>query len=78
MQYDLSQRYINSIGKHFKIYEHVMERGGGMFEGLTSPMVDFGAYEFKYINTGKISPEEYYMSAYVEKVFELEHLCTHT
>ena len=46
-----------------------MEGGDGPFEGLTSPMVNFGEYEFKYLNTGKISPEEYYICAYVEEGF---------
>ena len=41
-------------------------------------MVDLGMYECKDSNTGKIAPKEYFTSAYVEEVFELEHVRTST
>ena len=33
-------------------------------------MVDLGAYVFKYLNAGKITPKEFFTDAYVEEVYE--------
>ena len=33
---------------------------------------------FKYLNTGKIKPEELFNNAYVEEVYKSEHVCTAT
>ena len=41
-------------------------------------MVDFGMYEFKDLNTSKITPEELLTNAYVEESCELEHVRTAT
>ena len=46
--------------------------------GATAPMVDLGAYVFKDLNTEKIEPEELFTAAYVEEVYELEHIRTAT
>ena len=32
----------------------------------TATMVDLGMQKFKYLNTGKITPEESFMNAYTE------------
>ena len=37
-------------------------------------MVDFGMQKFKYLNTGKITPEESFMNAYTEDNYELEQV----
>ena len=37
-------------------------------------MVGFGTYKFKYLNTGKITPEEYFINAYKEELFESEQV----
>ena len=39
-------------------------------------MVDMSMYEFKYLNTGKITPEESSMNAYTEEVYESEQVHT--
>ena len=39
-------------------------------------MVDLVTYEFKYFETGNSTPEESFMRAYTEEVYELEHVCT--
>ena len=44
----------------------------------TSPIIYLGTNKFKYLNTGKIKPEESFMNARVEKLFELEHSHTST
>ena len=33
-----------------------------------APMVDLSTYKFKILNTGKITPEESFMSSYVEEI----------
>ena len=43
-------------------------------KGSTTPMVGFGTYKFKYLNTGKITPEEYFINAYKEELFESEQV----
>ena len=41
-------------------------------------MVDLGMYIFKDLNTEKITPEESFTDAYVEEVYESEHIRTST
>ena len=41
-------------------------------------MVDMGTYEFKYLNTGKLTPAELFMNAYSEEINELEQVHTST
>ena len=41
-------------------------------------MVDLGTYIFKYLNTGKITPEESFTNAYVKGVYGSEHVHTAT
>ena len=37
-------------------------------------MVDVGMQKFKYLNTGKITPEESFMNAYTEENYKLEQV----
>ena len=37
-------------------------------------MVDLGTYIFKYLNTGKNTPEESFTNAYTEEVYGSEHV----
>ena len=39
-------------------------------------MVDLGTYIFKYLNTGKVTPEESFTNAYVEEVYDSDQLRT--
>ena len=41
-------------------------------------MVDLGTYISKDLNTGKVTPEEYFTNDYVEEVYESEHVGTAT
>ena len=63
---------------NLKFYENVIEADDGTFKGSTTPMVDLSTYIFKYLNTGKIIPEESFTNAYVGEVYESEHVCTTT
>ena len=41
-------------------------------------MVYLGANVFKYLNTGKITPEAFFTGTYVKEVYESEHVHTTT
>ena len=41
-------------------------------------MFDLGTYELKYLNGGKVTPEESFMNVYVEEKFESEQVRTYT
>ena len=37
-------------------------------------MVDLGMHKFKYLNTGKLTPEESFMNAYTEDNYEQKQI----
>ena len=41
-------------------------------------MVDSGTYIFKYLNTGKITPEEYLTNYQAKELYDSEHVHTST
>ena len=43
-----------------------------------APMVDPGKYEFKSLETWKITPDESFMNAYAEEIHESEQVRTFT
>ena len=47
---------LTELGLNIKLYDHVIEAGDRLFKGLKAPMVGLGMYEFKNLNTGKITP----------------------
>ena len=51
---------LKTLGINLKWYDHVIEADYGTFKGSTEPMVDLGTYEFKYLNTGKITSGFFY------------------
>ena len=51
---------------NLKFSEHVIGVDDGPFSGYIAPMVDLGMYIFKYLNTGKITPQKSFNNAYVE------------
>ena len=57
---------------NLKLSEHVIKAYDGPFKGSTTPMVDLGTYIFKYLNLGKITPEESFTNSYVEEVYETD------
>ena len=72
-------RYIlTELGLNIKFFDHVIEADDGTFIGSTTPMFDLGTYEFKILNTGKITPKELFTNAYVEEFYVSEHLRTAT
>ena len=63
--YDLRTRSIIRIGIKFRWSENVIKAYDGPLNGYTTHMVDLGTYIFKVLNTGKITPEEFFTNAYV-------------
>ena len=41
-------------------------------------MVDLATYDYKYLNTGLITPKESFMNAYAEEIHESEQARTYT
>ena len=48
---------LKSLGLNLKVCDHFIKAYYGTFKGSTAPMVDLGTYEFKILNTGKITPK---------------------
>ena len=46
-----------------KLSDKVIKADDGTLKGSKTPMADLGTYEFKYLNTGKITPEKSFTSA---------------
>ena len=68
-------RYLlTELGLNLKFFEHVIKSDDGDFNGPTIPMVDLGAYIFKYLNAGKITPEESFTNDYAKEVYESWHV----
>ena len=53
----LGQDILTSLVLNIEFSEHVIEADDGPFKGYTTPIVDLGAYIFKYLNTEKNTPE---------------------
>ena len=71
------RRYLlTELVLNLKFSEHVIEADDGTFEGSTTPMVDFVTYIFKYLNTEGITGKEYFNNAYVEGLYQSEHVFT--
>ena len=64
----LGQDILAELLLNLKFFEHFIEANDGPFKGSTPPMVDLSTYIFKYLNTGKITPEESFANAYVGEV----------
>ena len=74
----MGQYLLTELILNIKFSDQVIKADDGPFKGSTTPMVDLGKYEFKDSNTGEITPEEWFTNAYVEELYESEHLCTAT
>ena len=48
----------------FKWSDDVVKVYGGTFKESMAPMVGLGMHKFKYLNTGKLTPDESFMNAY--------------
>ena len=53
----LGRYLLTALGLNLKLYDLVIEADDRYFKSSTVLMVDLGKYEFKYLNTGKITPE---------------------
>ena len=48
---------LTALGWNLELSYYLIEAYDGPFKGYTSPIFDLGTYEFKYLNTGNITPE---------------------
>ena len=60
---------LTTLGLNIYFSENVINGGVRSLKGSTLPMVYLGIHEFKDLNTGRITSEEYFMNAYIEGVF---------
>ena len=63
---------------NLKFSDQVIKSDARVFKGYITPMVDLGTYEFKYLNTRKITPEESFTNVYAKELYESEHVRTST
>ena len=68
----LGRNILTNLGLNIKCSYPIIEAYYGPFKGSTAPMVDLVMYEFKYLNTGKFSPEKFFMNAYTKEIHESE------
>ena len=61
---------LTDLGLNLKLYDNVIESDDGHFKVSTALMVNIGSYEFEDFNTGNITPEELFMDAYAEKIYD--------
>ena len=54
----LGKDILTSLELNLKFYKHIIREYYEPLKGSPSLMVDLGAYEFKDLNTGKITPKE--------------------
>ena len=46
---------LTALRLNIKLYDHIIEADDGPYKSSTAPKVDLGTYEFKDINTAKLS-----------------------
>ena len=62
----LGRYQLTALGLNLKFFCNVIKADGGTFKWSTAPMADQGAYSYKDLNTGNITPEESFMNARAE------------
>ena len=75
-RYDMITRrdILTSLGLNLTLSDHAIESDYLAFKASTETTVDLGTYEFKYLNIGKITPEESFIISYIEYIYELEQV----
>ena len=54
----LGRYLLTEVGINLKLSDNSVKAENGTLKGSTTPMADLGTYIFKYLNIGKIKPEE--------------------
>ena len=62
----LGRDILKSLVFNLGLYYHAIEKNYRPFKGSTTYTVDLVSYEFKYLNTGKIKPEEWFTYSYAK------------
>ena len=65
----LWQDILTELRFNLKLSDQVILVYDGTFKGSTTPMIDLGAYEFKDLNTRKITAGEFFTNDYTEEVY---------
>ena len=58
---------LTSLGLNLKKSKHVIKGGEGHLKVSIFPIIDLATCKFKYSNMGKITPQVYFVNAYLEK-----------
>ena len=53
-------------GLNLIVSKHIFEECNGHLKVSTASMIDLVTYEFKYLNTGKITSDKSFINAYVD------------
>ena len=69
---------LTDLGLNLKLSYPVIEADYEPFKGYMAPMVVLGTYEFKYLNTGNITPKYDFRHYYAEEMHESEQFRTYT
>ena len=70
----LGRYLLTVIVSHIKVSDNAIKSDYGPLKGSTALMVNIGWYIFKYLNTGKITPINFFINAYSEELHELEQV----
>ena len=66
----LSRYIVIALGSNKKISKHIIQADYGHLKASSSPMVNLGMYEFKYLNTGGGYTRSIFTNAYSEEIHE--------
>ena len=74
----LGRCLLTQLGLNLRLSYHVIKSYDRTLKGTTGSMVDLGMYECKYLNIGKITPDESFKNYYLEEIHRLEQVRTYT
>ena len=75
---NLGIHLLTALRVNLNFSEYVINVNDGPLKGSSAPIVDQGAYEFKDLNIGKITPEWLFTNAYTNEIYKSEQVCTST
>ena len=64
----LGRYLLTTLLLNLKLSDHVIEADDGPLKGSSTPMDYLGMYEFKYLNTNNITPEESFTNSYAAEI----------
>ena len=64
----LGRYLLTTLLLNLKLSDHVIEANDVPLKGSSTPMDYLGMYEFKYLNTNNITPEESFTNSYAAEI----------